>query len=146
MIITICASASFYEKAVEVARELEKMGHEVLLPHTAKIMRETGDFKVETYKTWFNDGGKSYDKKCDLMKKHFLEIKKGDAILVLNYEKNGMNGYIGSNVLMEMGIALHLNKKIFILNPPDEWFSSKEEILGTLPIVLNGVIKDEDFQ
>ena len=39
---------------------------------------------------------------------------------------------------MEMGIALHLGKKVYILNPVDESVSYKEEILGMLPVILNG--------
>jgi hypothetical protein len=57
---------------------------------------------------------------------------------VLNYEKNGKRGYIGGAVLMEMGIALHLGKKVYILNPVDESVSYKEKILGMLPVILNG--------
>jgi predicted RNA-binding protein with PUA domain len=38
---------------------------------------------------------------------------------------------------MEMGLALFLNKKIFLLNPiPD--MPSKEEIIGVNPVILDG--------
>ncbi len=73
----------------------------------------------------------------EAMRDHFVKIRWSDAILVPNFEKNGIPGYIGPNTLMEMGLALFLNKKIFLLNPiPD--IESREEILGINPIILNG--------
>lgn len=43
-------------------------------------------------------------------------MAKSDAILVLNYPKNGIRGYIGTSSLMEIGLAHYLGKKIFLLN------------------------------
>src|SRR5687768_8267139 len=99
--ITICTSASFYRQAVEVQEQLESQGFEVIVPRTARKMKETGDFDVDHYKTWFADPG-DYGKKADLIRAHFEEIAKADAVLILNYEKNGKQNYIGGNVLMEM--------------------------------------------
>ena len=71
------------------------------------------------------------------MRKHFDKVAWSDAILVLNYDKNKIEGYVGANTLMEMGLALHLNKRIYLLNPMPE-ISYKEEILGMKPIIING--------
>jgi diphthamide synthase subunit DPH2 len=135
--IVICSSASFYKQVIEVRDTLKKLGFKVLVPLTAGKMERSGDFKVETYKTWFSDSN-AYDRKRFLTKHHFNKVAKGDAVLVLNYEKNGKSGYIGGAVLMEMGLALHLGKKVYILHPIDESVSYKEEILGMLPVILNG--------
>jgi diphthamide synthase subunit DPH2 len=135
--IVICSSASFYKQVIEVRDILKKLGFKVLVPLTAGKMERSGDFKVETYKTWFSDSN-AYDRKRFLTKHHFNKVAKGDAVLVLNYEKNGKSGYIGGAVLMEMGLALHLGKKVYILHPIDESVSYKEEILGMLPVILNG--------
>jgi len=86
--------------------------------------------------------GKSYSRKTFLTKHHFKKIEKGDIVLVLNYEKNGRPGYIGGAVLAEMAIGLHFGKKIYILNDIDETVSYKEEILGMLPIFLNGKLEN----
>lgn len=72
------------------------------------------------------------------MRGHFAEVEKGDAILVLNYEKHGISNYIGGNVLMEMAVAFNLNKPIFILNSTPTESSLLEEIIGLEPIILNG--------
>jgi len=65
-------------------------------------------------------------------------IKDSDAILVLNFDKNGVKNYIGGNTLMEMGFA-HVNgKKIFLLNPIPEDLNYTDEIKAMADIVLNG--------
>lgn len=55
---------------------------------------------------------------------------------ILNFTKNNMENYIGSNTLMEMGFAHVHDKKIFLLNPVPE-VGSKDEILAMEPIVLH---------
>jgi hypothetical protein len=137
MRVVICSSASFYRQAIEVRDKLKALGHQVVLPYTAGKMEESGDFDVTHYKTWFGDAA-DYPKKAALMRRHFDEIAKGDAVLVLNYEKHGQPNYIGGNVLMEMAVAFQLNKPIFILNGVPENSSLLEEILGTGPVILNG--------
>lgn len=136
-IITICSSASFYQKAVEIQAQLEQGGYKGILPATAEKMKQTRDFEVSQYKTWYANAD-DYHKKAALMRGHFAEIEKADAILVLNSEKNGIKNYIGGNVLMEMAIAFHLKKPIFLYNGLPDSSPYLEEILGLLPIVLNG--------
>lgn len=135
--IVICSSASFYTQVLEVEDTLKKMGFLVSIPLTANKMKRSGDFRVETYKTWFKNPN-DYKRKTFLTKHHFNKIVNGDITLVLNYEKNGIKGYIGGAVLCEMAIALQFKKKIYVLNPIDESCSYKEEILAMSPIILNG--------
>jgi hypothetical protein len=135
--ITICSSASFYKQAVEIKDQLQTKEIMVLVPEVAEKMRESGDFDVSHYKTWFADAN-DYHKKAELMRKHFEKIEQGDAILVLNYEKHGVQNYIGGNVLMEMSLAFYLRKPIFILNELPEDSPFEEEIKGMGPIVLHG--------
>ncbi len=135
--IVICSSASFYKQVVEVKKQLKNSGFKVVIPLTANKMEKTGDFKVETYKTWM-ERPEDYKRKAYLTKKHFIEVEKGDVVLVLNYKKNGKNGYIGGAVLMEMAIAFYLKKPIFILNPIDESSKYKEELYGMIPKIING--------
>lgn len=135
--ITVCSSANFYKKVVEIQATLEKAGHRTIIPHTAEKMKKSGDFDVSHYKTWFAEPG-DYHKKAALMRTHFNEIEKGDIILVVNEEKHGQPNYIGGNVLMEMAIAFYLNKPLYILNDVPQASSFLEEILGMEPTVLNG--------
>lgn len=139
-IITICSSANFYRQAVKIQALLETLGYQAIIPDTAERMKQSGDFDVSHYKTWFGDAN-DYHKKTALMRGHFEKITSGDAILVLNYEKHGIANYIGGNVLMEMSLAFWLNKPIFLLNeiPGDSAFL--EEIIGLGPVVLHSKIE-----
>ncbi len=137
MIITLRASASHYREVFDVQKELERRGHVVLVPITAERMKKSGNFDVEAYKTWVNDPI-DYAKKQELMRLHFAEILKGDATLVVNMEKRGLSGYIGGNVLMEMAIAFHAGKPIYLLNDIDDALPVKEEVLGLQPTILHG--------
>lgn len=138
--IVICSSASFYTQVVEVQKQLKELGFKVVVPLTVNKMVKSNDFKVETYKTWM-ERPEDYKRKAYLTKKHFIEVEKGDVVLVLNYKKNGKNGYIGGAVLMEMAIAFYFKKPIYILNPIDDSSKYKEELYGMFPIILNGDLK-----
>ncbi|MFA7286584.1 MAG: hypothetical protein WC052_02925 [Patescibacteria group bacterium] len=142
--ITICTSASFFKEALRVEEELNALGFAVKLPYTASVMKKTGDFKVSTYKTWFKDAS-TYSRKSWLIKNHLRKVIAGDAVLLLNYEKNGMPGYIGGNTLIEAAIGFHYKKPLFILNPISDELSFKEEILGMQPVFLNGDVKKISF-
>jgi len=139
-IIAICSSANFYLQAVNVQAELEGLGYEVIIPATARLMKRSNDFDVSHYKTWFGDKN-DYHKKTALMRGHFVEIEKADAVLVLNYEKHAVKNYIGGNVLMEMAIAFYLNKKIYIINDIPKESNFLEEIIGMNPVMLHGKIE-----
>jgi len=137
MKIVICSSATFYKHVCEIQDELSKKGLDVVIPKTAQIMRESGDFKVDNYKTWYKDES-TFKKKQELMDGHFAEIENGDAILVVNDEKHSIEGYIGPNVLMEIAIAYFLKKKIYVLNDVAKDQPLYEEIKGIEAIELSG--------
>ena len=135
--ITICSSGSFYESVIDVKGQLEQLGFKVLVPSTAEKMKRDGDFNVDKYKTWFRNPA-DYKIKTKLMEQHFEKVVAADAILVINYEKRGVPGYIGGNVLMEMTVAFLNKKSIYILNPIADDLDIKEEILGLEPKFING--------
>jgi hypothetical protein len=68
---------------------------------------------------------------------HFKKVVESDAILVTNYEKHGLAGYIGGNALMEMTLAFINKKPIFVLNKVDEKLEIKEEVYGLKSIFPN---------
>lgn len=81
--------------------------------------------------------------KNDVLNDHFNKIAASDVVLVLNYPKNNINGYIGGAVLMEIAVARHLDKKIFLLHnlPSEDKLRYALEIKLTKPIFLEGEIK-----
>ena len=141
MKITICGSIAFYDQMLIAKKQLEELGHEVKLPPT-DVKDENGDpMSVADYyqkrKTAANSETWVWQRKKEAIDSHFDKIAWSDSVLVLNYDKKGVPGYVGGNTLMEMGVAFFLKKPIFFLNPIPE-LSYKEEILGMWPIVLNG--------
>ncbi len=133
--ITICTSASFYKPAWEIKEQLEKRGFKIIMPYTSTVMNRTGNWKISHYKIWYKDT-KKFERKAWLMRRHFNEVAKADAILVINLRKKGIEGYIGGNVLMEMALAFYLGKLIFLWNPQARNHPYYEEILGVQPVVL----------
>ena len=81
------------------------------------------------------DTGWIWDRKAEAITAHFEKVEWADAILVTNYDKNDVPGYIGGNTLMEMGVAFFLRKPIFLLRQIPV-LSYKEEIIGMKPIVI----------
>lgn len=136
-IVTICSSASHYRQVLEVEKQLKKLGFKVKIPKIINTMKKTNDFDVSHYKTWYKNKN-DYSKKTTLMLAHFKKVIESDAILVTNFEKNGLEGYIGGNVLIEMTLAFVNKKPIFVLNPISEKLPIKEEVYGLKSIFTNG--------
>ncbi len=139
MKITICGSIDFTYKIKEVADVLSKQGHKVEIPYMAqKILN--GVISLEEFQNIKQkDGDINFRKNAeeDLIKRYFRLIKESDAVLVVNIDKKGIKNYIGGNVLLEMGFAYVLDKKIFLLNEiPD--ISYKDEIKAMGPVILYG--------
>ncbi|MDP3998834.1 MAG: hypothetical protein Q8P89_04445 [bacterium] len=133
--IVLCSSASFYKEVLEIERKLKKLGFKVTVPCTAHTMRKNNNFDVSFYKTWFKDPA-TYKRKAYFIRHHFRKIIASDAILVVNLKKNGSEGYIGGNLLMEMAIAFHYRKPIFVLNEVLKDSPFYEEILGMAPVFI----------
>ncbi len=116
---------AFYNELVEIEKELIVKGFKVNIPVSAQIMKKKNDFEVSHFKDV-----NSPEQKREFILTNFNEIAKGDSILVINNEKNGIKGYIGANVLMEIGLAFYLKKAIYIWNPIEESAPHKEELLA----------------
>jgi len=142
MKITICGSIAFFREMLEVRDKLEKLGHEVKLPPTEIPGPDGNMISVEEYYRLRKQASKEekwiWDRKKDAITNHFKKVEWGDVALVLNYDKKGVKGYVGGNTLMEIGVAFFLSKPIYLLNDIPEDVSYAEEILGMMPIVING--------
>jgi hypothetical protein len=124
-----------------LAEQLKKLGHEAKSLPTeftdgdGKLWRTVDYHKFKKTRP-FNDPVflKNHSQRIH---EHFNKVVWSDAVLIANYDKNNIPNYIGPNTLMEMGLAFHLGKKIYLLNevPETAW---KEEVLGMRPLVLNG--------
>lgn len=140
MKITICGSIAFYDEMQEIKKKLEKLGHVVDLP-PVKVGEKYGKpMSVQEYyklRKKSEEGEKwIWDMKKDAIITHFKKIEWSDVVLIANYDKNDIKGYIGANTLIEMGLALYLGKQIYLLNKIPE-IACKEEILGMQPVIIN---------
>jgi len=135
MKIFICGSMHFAKKMLEAQKKLKGLGHIV------KVTCDTQEF-VDNPKMTTDNHEENY-RWCidnDIIRKSFDSIAESEAVLLLNYPKNGVNGYIGASGLMEAGLAYYLKKKIFLLYPPPspKEVKSSHEILIMQPVILNG--------
>ncbi len=133
----ICASASSYRRVIDACKDFDALGIRFVLPKTAEKMRSAGDANIEAVTDW-SAAPDGYHGKSLLIREHFKEIEKGDALLVMNYEKHGIDNYIGPNVLMEMSTAFYLGKPIYVLNGKPDGSPLIDEILALEPVFLNG--------
>jgi len=127
----------FAKEMLTAKEQLEKMGHEVLIPiDTLECLKNPKLNESIEHCENFSD--------IDVDLDHFQKVADSDAIIVLNYSKNGLNGYIGGATLMEIAIARHYGKKIFILNelPSEDDIRYVLEIKLTKPTILNGDISN----
>ena len=136
MTIAVCGSMKFYVEMEAVKRTLESLGHIVILPKKG----EEGEVPVEARVGITEDEIVAAKIEYDFIRERFKNINVSDAILVLNYEKNGIPNYIGGNTFLEMGVAFWLMKKIYVLHPiPD--MDYKTEMHAMQPVVLHGNLK-----
>ncbi|MBU1084780.1 MAG: hypothetical protein ABIJ43_00495 [Candidatus Beckwithbacteria bacterium] len=129
MIICICASLKVHRHIIKAKKELESFGIKVILPKTTNLI-----YRGKLLLKGLNKHKLKYG--SINVVKHFDNIKKADAILVVNPTRKKIKNYIGGNTLMEMGFAYYLKKPIYLLNPIPK-ISYFEEIRDTKPIILH---------
>jgi len=117
----------FAREIVQTKEDLEKRSHSVVVPDGVEKY-VYGNINVED----------KWEKlRFDPIKRYFGEIQNSDAILALNYSKNGIENYVGGNVLIEIAFAHVLDKRIYLLNPiPQMAYSDEIEAMG--PIIISG--------
>ncbi|MBM4401760.1 MAG: nucleoside 2-deoxyribosyltransferase [Candidatus Cloacimonetes bacterium] len=140
MKIVICGSMAFAKQMKEVKECLENRGHRVYLPQLVDRFIEDENWRRRVTRGNSQDrqSGASFKKEHDLIRAHYRKIKQSDAILVLNYKKKKIPGYIGGNTFLEMGFAYVLGKKIYLLYSIPKIDFCYEEIIAMEPHVLDG--------
>lgn len=121
----------FWSEMLKARDTLENMGHTVLVPKgvgqeiPVEARTDLTEAEIITAKI-----------EHDFIRDHFKNIDRSEAILVLNYDKNGISNYIGGNTFLEMGYAFGRDKKIYLMNPvPD--MDYKTEMHAMQPIILH---------
>lgn len=132
MKITISASMFFYKEMRMVKSALEERGYEVIVP-----MGTDEDVPIEAKPGITRDELIAAKIEYDFIRRHFKNIEGSDAILILNYPRKEIEGYIGGNTFLEMGHAFGLGKKIYVLYPLPK-MDYESEMHAMQPIVLDG--------
>jgi hypothetical protein len=137
MELTICGSLVFVNEMNDIQIELENLGHTVTVPLGVDLVNTRGVTLEEFVK--LKDEGKHHTLTIqhDAIRTHYKKIVSSDAILVTNWEKRGVENYIGGNTFLEMGFAHVNDKEIFILNGIPE-MPYTDEIHAMQPMVLHG--------
>lgn len=126
-ILLICSKA-FYDKLDYFKTNLENMGHEITLPNCHDCPETEAKYRgTDKHSEW----------KASMFKRSEEVISKMDAVLVLNYDKNGQKNYIGGATFLEIYDAFRMNKKIYFVNPLPEGMLH-DELIGFSPVVING--------
>lgn len=130
MKIFVICSKHFYDKVPAIKKELEEKGHIIQPPNSYDKPFEEERMKslsAEEHIGW----------KSMMLRKDEENVLQNDAVLVLNFEKRGIQNYIGGATFLEIYTAWKLNRKIFLYNPiPDLIF--KDELIAFSPLIING--------
>lgn len=131
MKIGIIGSMQFTDKMLEVRENLKKLGHDAFVTDLHKAMIGKNSDEIEEIKLY-----QKYN--LDAIREFWRAMQGAEAVLILNFDKNGIKNYVGGNTLMEIGFAHVLNQKIFMWNPVPDMAYCKTEIEAVKPIVING--------
>ena len=124
--IAICGSMAHKSLWSPIIEELRSKGFSVSTPE----MGETVDWSSFSDKEIIREKGR-------LIRRHIANIGAAQCVLIANFDKNGIENYIGSNSFLEMGAGFIFEKPIYLLHPIPRQ-DNYEEILALEPIVLNG--------
>ena len=135
MKITIAGSMAFAKEQIDIKNKLEEMGHEVQVSDDIFDYANSPKLKLSFEKEL------ELSLKHDILKTFYKKIADSDALFVCNLNKNNIDGYLGTSMLMEIALAYYLNKKIYLLNDFDKNQGYALEVSIINPVVLNGDFK-----
>lgn len=121
----------FHREMVDAENKLKARGFTVHIPSGA-YDKTKNEFYADSEEEKI-----TFKVENDLIREHFRNIDQSDVILVLNYQKKGIDGYVGGNTFLEMGHAFSQGKKIYMLYDfPD--MDYKVEMESMQPVILGG--------
>lgn len=128
-IFLICSKA-FYSQLASAKARLEKLGWEVYIPFTHD--------RPEAESQWYAKGPEEHSRmKSELFRRSRERVRQMDAVLALNFDKNGQENYIGGSTFMELYEAFMEGKKIYLWNDVPKGLLY-DEISAFSPTVIHG--------
>ncbi len=128
-IFLVCSKAS-YPRLGPIQKELEGRGWEVYIPFTHD--------RPEAESQWYAQGPEEHSRmKSQLFHRSRERILVMDAVLTLNFDKDGQPNYIGGSTFLELYEAFMAGKKIYLWNDIPQGLLY-DEISAFSPTVIHG--------
>lgn len=131
MKFVICGSMKFSKEMVKLKERLSSFGFDdVAIPRNSEKYA-SGELNSET-------SHESTRNKIegDLVRRYYNEIKEADAVIIANYDKEGIKDYVGGNAFLEAAFAHVLEKDLyFLFNIPE--MSYTDELKALQPVILS---------
>ena len=106
-VLSICGSLDFINEMETIAAEQTAAGWKVFTPQRAEAGFRWEDLSA----------GERIQRKKAYIDAHLENIRQSTAVLIANYPKNDIEGYIGANTLMEAAMAYTLGVPVYFLFP-----------------------------
>ena len=106
-VLSICGSMDFIDEMETIAAEQTEAGWTVFTPQRAEAGFRWEDLSA----------AERIQQKKAYIDAHLENIRQSTAVLIANYRKNGIDGYIGANTLMEAAMAYTLGVPVYFLFP-----------------------------
>lgn len=119
MKIVLAGSMAFINRMQNIRDKLDDYGAIVTLPDDSDGL-STQSIRV------YNDAARA-------------RIEDADILLVVNDRKHDIDGYVGTNTLIEIGMAYALQTPIYLLNAYDNNQPSAVELAG----LIDGIVGED---
>ena len=130
MKIAICGSMTFVDEMEALAAVLTAAGMTVATP-----VRDEGEVN------WSGlDDDAAAAAKARYVADYLAVIRRCDVVLIANYEKAGVRGYVGANALVEAAFGYALGKTVAFLNPPGPQ-PCRLEAMAMMTMCLDGDVR-----
>ena len=122
---------TFIDAMEDLAIRIEALGYGVKIPQREEKAIDWGNPDL-------HDVGNLKQKFID---DHLAKIRGSDAVLLANFEKHGIAGYVGPNTLMEAAFGYALGKPVALLFDPGNQPCSIE-LMGITRLLLDGTVEN----
>src|SRR5262245_6794634 len=130
MKIVVCGSMAFVDEMDALARTLRAEGGEVTTPTRDEAGVAWSDLTL----------AEATETKRAYVLGYLNTIRGASVVLIANFEKHGVPGYIGPNTLIEAAFGQALSKPVIFLHHPGEQ-ACRLEALSLMTSCLDGDIR-----
>lgn len=134
MKVGVVGSMQFTEQMLELCEQLRALGHEAYTSTFAAAFVGKSGAEKERIKL-----EQKYHQ--DAIREDCKWVAEMDALLVANYDKHGIEHYIGGNAFIEMAYAYILGHRLYALYPLPDMPYYGTELIAMKPVVIDGDLR-----